>query len=181
MAKTHWKKLTNPDYLGAYALEPGKDIVLTVSHLKNEMVIGAEGRKEECLVMYWQERNVKPMIVNATNAKMMAKIMKSPYIEDWAGKKVQIGVERVKAYGDVVDALRIRSKLPAEEKPIPCEECGQIIAGMGNMTASDVAAYTKKKYGKALCSECATRAASASPDTVSDNTKPNESSGGDSK
>lgn len=23
---THWKKLTNPDYLGAYALQPGEDL-----------------------------------------------------------------------------------------------------------------------------------------------------------
>ena len=27
MAKTHWKRLTNPDYLGAYALEDGKDMI----------------------------------------------------------------------------------------------------------------------------------------------------------
>lgn len=29
--KTHWKKLTNPDYLGAYSLDdPSKTIILTV-------------------------------------------------------------------------------------------------------------------------------------------------------
>lgn len=25
MSKTHWKKLTNPDYLGAYAFDPGEE------------------------------------------------------------------------------------------------------------------------------------------------------------
>ena len=25
--KTHWKKLNNPDFLGAYALEPGEDLI----------------------------------------------------------------------------------------------------------------------------------------------------------
>ena len=25
MAQTHWKKLINPDYIGAYALDPGSD------------------------------------------------------------------------------------------------------------------------------------------------------------
>ena len=30
MSKTHWKKLNNPDYLGAYALEPGQELVATI-------------------------------------------------------------------------------------------------------------------------------------------------------
>lgn len=25
MEKTHWKKYTNPDYLGAYAFQPGEE------------------------------------------------------------------------------------------------------------------------------------------------------------
>ena len=27
----HWKRLINPDYLGAYSLEPGQDMIRTVS------------------------------------------------------------------------------------------------------------------------------------------------------
>ena len=43
---THWKKLTNPDYLGAYSLEDGKDIVLTIERVQVETVTGPEGKKE---------------------------------------------------------------------------------------------------------------------------------------
>ena len=47
MNQTHWKKLQNPDYLGAYSLEPGKDMVLTVASVRQEKVTGADGKKED--------------------------------------------------------------------------------------------------------------------------------------
>ena len=43
--KTHWKKLQNPDYLGAYALENGKDLIATIKTVGLEMIIGADGKK----------------------------------------------------------------------------------------------------------------------------------------
>jgi len=153
MSETHWKKLINPDYLGAYSLEPGKDMVLTIGTVRKETITGTDGKKEECIVCHWQE-NEKPMILNVTNCKMIAKLLKTPYIEKWAGHKVQIGAEKVRAFGEDVEALRIRSKLPDEAK-IPCEECGQMIAPAFSMSVSQLAAYTKNKYGKALCAECA--------------------------
>ena len=153
MSETHWKKLINPDYLGAYSLDPGKDMVLTIKVVRKEMVTGADGKKEECIVCYWQEEQ-KPMILNVTNCKMIAKLLKTPYIERWAGHRIQIGSEVVSAFGEKVEALRVRKTLPEDVK-IACEECGQFIQPAFNMTATQLAAYTKKKYGKTLCAECA--------------------------
>ena len=48
--KTHWKKLTNPDYLGSYALEDGKDMIVTIKEVKQELITGQKGTKEECVV-----------------------------------------------------------------------------------------------------------------------------------
>ena len=42
---THWKKLTNPDYLGAYSLENRQDIVLTIGKVQQETVTGPEGKR----------------------------------------------------------------------------------------------------------------------------------------
>ena len=153
MSETHWKKLINPDYLGAYSLDPGKDMVLTIRQVKKEMVTGADGKKEECIVCYWQE-DQKPMILNVTNCKMIAKLLKTPYIERWAGHRIQIGAEVVSAFGEKVEALRVRKTLPEEAK-IACEECGQFIQPAFNMSVTQLAAYTKKKYAKVLCAECA--------------------------
>lgn len=154
---THWKKLTNPDYLGAYALEPNQDLVVTIKSVANEVVVGTDGKKETCSVMRFVE-DVKPMVLNATNSKTITKLLKTPYIEKWAGRKIQIYVEKgIKAFGDIVDALRIRPYLPVE-KELKCADCGGKIEALGKRTADVMAQYTLDKYGRMLCSECATKA-----------------------
>lgn len=157
MSKTHWKKLTNPDYLGAYALEDGQDIILTINFVREEKVTGTDGKKDDCVVAHFAERGVKPMILNSTNMKMITKVLGTPYIEGWAGKKIQIGVKKVKAFGDIVDALRVRDFLPGETTaPLPkCESCGKDIQPTRSMTSEQVARYTADKYGQALCAFCA--------------------------
>ena len=154
---THWKKLTNPDYLGAYSLEDGQDMILTIDRVQRETVTGPEGKKEECTVLHWKEKQ-KPMILNVTNAKMIEKLLQTPYIEQWSGHRLQIGTAKVRAFGDVVDALRVRDFLPAVVS-IKCECCGNDITGAHGMSAEQLADYTRSKYNRALCSECATREA----------------------
>jgi len=153
MSETHWKKLINPDYLGAYSLDPGKDIVLTIKTVRKEMITGTGGKKEECIVCHWQE-DQKPMILNVTNCKTIAKLAGTPYIEKWAGLRIQIGQDVTRFGGDMVECLRVR-KEPPDETEIPCESCGQMIAPAFSMSVTQLAAYTKKKYGKCLCAECA--------------------------
>ena len=157
---THWKKLTNPNYLGAYSIENGQDLILTIKYVQEEKVIGTDGKKDDCVVCHFVE-NAKPMILNATNMKTITKLYKTPYIEEWAGKKIQIGIEKVKAFGDVVEALRVRNKIPnIQTATLPkCEICGNDIQPLSSMSADQVAAYTKSKYGQALCSACATKKA----------------------
>ena len=154
---THWKKLTNPDYLGTYRLEDGKDIILTIDRVQVETVTGPDGKKEECMVCHWQERE-KPMILNSTNAKMIQRLLKTPYIEEWRGHRIQIGAEMVKAFGEIVDALRVRDFLPTDDAEI-CEACGKPICGAHGMDSRQLAEYTRRKYGHALCATCATKEA----------------------
>lgn len=157
MQKTHWKRLINPDYLGAYSLEPGKDMVLTIKSVVREMIIGVEGKKSEETVIHFAEPQ-KPMILNRTNQKTIQKVYKTPYIEDWAGKRIQLYSAEVKAFGEVVDALRIRP-FPPKEAPSAgvaetCQDCGKQVAAAGKMTAGMVAEYARKKFGVTLCTDC---------------------------
>ncbi|TQI68974.1 hypothetical protein [Clostridium sp. KNHs216] len=159
--KTHWKKLQNPDYLGAYALEPGQDLIATIKSVGEEKVIGSDGKKEECTVVHFAERDIKPMVLNVTNAKTISKIYKTPYIEDWHGCKIQIYVAQVKAFGDVVDALRIRPYKPdvkVSEKPV-CADCGAEIQPFGKYDAKYIAERNQQHYGKPLCAVCAQKRA----------------------
>jgi hypothetical protein len=160
--KTHWRKLHNPDYLGAYALEPGKDMILTIKTAANEMVTGADGKKEECMVLRFVEPE-KPMIVNVTNAKTIEKIYKTPYIEEWAGKQIQLYVAKIKAFGETLDALRIRPFVPkprtAGNDTVQCTDCGDAIGVVGGRSPAAIAKYTHEKYGRPLCGKCAEKAA----------------------
>jgi CRISPR/Cas system CSM-associated protein Csm3 (group 7 of RAMP superfamily) len=116
MSKTHWKKKFNYDYLGSYSITDGKDLILTIKEIKDEMVTGDKGAKEECVICYFAE-NQKPMILNRTNCKAIEKAYQTPFVEEWKGKQIQIYVAKVPAFGDMVDALRVRSKKPKSEKP----------------------------------------------------------------
>ena len=89
--KTHWKKLTNPNYLGAYAFQPGEEKTVTIKEVKREAVQNQKGT-EECTVAYFKE-DVKPLILNKTNAGMIAKVWGTPLIEDWGGCKIKLKVK----------------------------------------------------------------------------------------
>jgi hypothetical protein len=112
---THWKKLTNPNYIGAYSMPTdGSNITLTIAKVVREKVKGADGKEEECTICYFKEPS-KPMILNRTNCKVIEKLHNTPFIEKWAGKRIEITVKKVKAFGDVTDALRVVAKVP----PLP--------------------------------------------------------------
>lgn len=154
MEKTHWKKLENPDYLGAYALDPNKDLVVQIKSVGQEEVYNpTNNKKETCTVAHFTDRNIKPMILNVTNCKTIAKLYDTPYIEDWAGKYISIYIAKVKAFGDVVEALRIRNKVPTIEI-IKCEDCGKVITDYSGKTARELADIAKRNLGKELCLEC---------------------------
>lgn len=161
--KTHWKALSNPDHIGAYAFQPGEEKTVTIDRVGLERVVGADGKAEDLRVIRFRE-NVKPMIANETNSKMIAKLLKTPYIDEWTGRKIVLGVEQVKAFGEVVDAVRVKNKLPkqAPAAQIPCEDCGQIIATEGKFTPEQIVSAAKQQYGKALCFACATKRKEAS-------------------
>jgi len=158
--KTHWKKLTNPDYIGAYALELGQELILTIKTVVREVVTGTDGKKEECTVAHFHE-NVKPMILNATNSKTIQKIYNTPYIEDWVGCKIQIFATSVKVGKEMTEALRIRPYRPeVKTDAVPnCADCSGEIASVGKFSAKSMADYTAQKYGKPLCSSCAQKRA----------------------
>lgn len=112
--KTHWKSQLNYEYLGAYSLPDGKDIVVKILSVSKETIKGAQGETQECLVA--KIENNKPMIINKTNAKTIQKLAGSPFLEDWRGLLIQLYSSKVKAFGDVTDALRIRDVKPQPVK-----------------------------------------------------------------
>ena len=111
--KTHFKKMQNPNYIGSWDLYDNngnmKPLTVTVDKVAKETVHDGRGGSEECPVMYFKE-NYKPMVMNATNLKAVAKITGSNFIEEWNGFKIKIEVKKVKAFGEIHEALRITEK-----------------------------------------------------------------------
>jgi len=115
MSKTHWKKLQNPDYIGAYELEDGQDLTVRIKSVQTEQVKNSQGKSEDCCVARLDGH--KPMILNVTNSKAIARLAGSPYIEDWSGLEITLYVAMVSAFGETVEALRVRPVTKKQSKP----------------------------------------------------------------
>ena len=171
MTLTHWKKQKNPDYIGEWAFQPGEEKVVTIAYAQQETIVGVEGKKEPGLVVHFVE-NEKPLICNSTNGKMISKHAGSPYIEQWKGTRLTLHLERVKAFGDVTMAVRVKKEKPAPVKtePIPvCEDCKKPIPAVGNINPHSVAAQTKAKFGVCICFDCGKKRTAAAQNESSDN------------
>lgn len=156
--KTHWKKVvSDPNYLGEADFNEGEEKIATIAKVvQSEKVQTAEGKSEKAVV-YFRE-NLKPMILNVARSKAIEKVAGSPYFEDWIGIPIQLYIEHgIKAFGDVVSAVRVRPRKPLIKKAVQCAECGKDIQAAMGKTADYIAAYTKRKYGVSLCSECASK------------------------
>ena len=152
--KTHWKKLENPDYLGAYALQPGQDLTLQIKSVGQEEVYNVNNNKKEtCTVAHFMDKSVKPMILNVTNCKTISKLYDTPYIEDWVGKYITVYIAKVKAFGETVEALRIRNKVPTIEIII-CKDCGKEIISAAGKTPRELADISQRNCGRELCLDC---------------------------
>lgn len=103
---THWKKLTNPNYIGSWALEPGKDLTVKITKVSVQPIKGFDGKTEDKVVAELEGQ--KPLVLNNTNMESIAIVLKTPYIEEWVGKNITLYVTKVSAFGEYVDALRVR-------------------------------------------------------------------------
>ncbi len=149
----------NPNYLGSYDLYdlPKPEINVTIQRIATEKIVSSRG-EENATVCYFAEE-YKPLILNVTNKKRLSRLFKTNDTEKMCGKYITVGVEKVKAFGKISDALRIKETLPvrkqvAEQK---CADCGAVIQGIGNLNSEQMAQYTLKKFGRGLCAQCATK------------------------
>ena len=160
--KTHWKKVvSDPNFIGEGDFQEGEEKVLTIARINaSETVATAEGKSKKAVV-HWAEPGIKPMILNVARSKNIEKVAGSGYFEDWPGVRVQLYIEHgIKAFGEVVSAVRVRPYKPriqAAEPVPPCSDCGSEIAPAAGHDARWMAAYTRKKYGVPLCADCATK------------------------
>lgn len=130
--KTHIDKLRNPNYLGGWDLqdENGKtnDIIVTIKEVKSEFVFNQKAQMEEpVLTVFFLE--CKPIILNATNRKTLKKVTDTSYIEEMAGKRIQLTTKRIKAFGEFHDAIRIVATVPTVIEAVDVVKCKTTLNG----------------------------------------------------
>ena len=147
----------NPNYLGSWDLEdiPNHELTLTIKDITEETVVGAEGRKEKNAICYFVEP-YKPMVLNKTNKKTLVKMYKTKETKNLIGKRFTIIAVEVKAFGEIVDGLRIKKVKPDSDTISleKCEICGGDINPTSSMTSKQIADYSRAKFGKAMCTAC---------------------------
>jgi hypothetical protein len=107
---THWKKNFDYKFTGAYELQPGEEKTVIIDRTTHEDVKSQDGKTQNCFVAYFKG-DLKPMVLNKTNCKTISKLY-GPFIENWIGKAITIKAENVKAFGEMVEALRIKNVMP---------------------------------------------------------------------
>lgn len=130
--KTHWKRLINPEFIGAYSLPEGQDLTVVIDFVQLQEITGTGGKKEDCTVAHLQGE--KPMILNITNSKSIAKLY-GPFIEDWAGKRITLFASTTRLAGETVECLRIRPKVAERiAKPVSHARLDDAIKAIKNGT-----------------------------------------------
>lgn len=154
------------EYLGAEDIDPGTEPVVTIDGIWNGMVTLQRGKENKDVMTFSEKsvhgiKHVRPLIVNATNRKTLKKLFGAVTADTLVGKKIQLYIDprvRDPQDGSMRDGIRIRSTAP-KVADIKCSVCKRSIPSANGMTPEQLAAYTKKKYGEAMCAECAKKAA----------------------
>jgi hypothetical protein len=95
------------DYLGAWDL-PGDTVVTIEKVVPSEEIIGADGKKESKPILYFKNAK-KKMVLNKTNAKSISKALGHD-TDGWEGRKITLYPDTCKAFGEVVECVRVRDK-----------------------------------------------------------------------
>ena len=153
------------DYLGAEDIFPSDaEPIVTIQNLYNGLVTLQRGKENKDVIVFREEsvpgiKEVRPLIVNATNRKTLRKLFKSVTADALVGKKIQLYLDhsvRDPQTGELTDGIRIRPRIPVDKKAeaIICEQCGKPIKAIGQFSAEQIAGINQKRYGKKLCGDC---------------------------
>lgn len=139
-------------FLGGWSFENG-DKTLTIKSIGEEEMYDADtGGKKKGLVLHFEDMDL-PMVLNVTNAEAIAEVVGSDKLADWIGKKIIVGTSRIKAFGKLHDAIRVRTTKPDDTEYF-CEECGNLIIAAAGKQPSELVEISKRNTGRALCLAC---------------------------
>lgn len=117
--KTHYRKVFKSDYLGVADLEDfieeKRSLIFTIKEVKSEFNIVVGGRKGNYNIAYFVE-NIKPLVLNSINSKIVRSFNKTSFVQDWENTIVELYIDStVKMNKEVVGGVRIKPVQPTKQ------------------------------------------------------------------
>lgn len=150
--KLHWRTLKNPNFIGAYTLiEMGvSELEVAIKDFKREMVKNNKGQDVEATILYLEGQ--KPLWLNDVNQQTISRVLGTPFIKEWSGKKITLFVDKVKVENTFglasiedmfVEAIRVREYSTKDQAEALTEEHPKFLRikqgiAMGSVTIEQV-------------------------------------------
>lgn len=108
---------TNSKYLKQG--DVGEDgVILTIRGFKSESMETDDGSQEEKIIMYFMEDDYKPMVLNRTNAQLLANATGSKTAGDAKGKQIVVYADPSIGFGGkITGGLRVKKIAGAPVQP----------------------------------------------------------------
>lgn len=118
----HISKIRKSNFLKKEDAEP--PILVTIKDCR-EVNVAMEGAPEDLRPALFFDETEKPLVLNSTNAQIIAKICGSEETDDWAGHKIVLYSDpNISFGGKLVGGIRARApktKQPAPAAPKPAK------------------------------------------------------------
>jgi len=85
----------------------GKQVTLTITEVLRDSLRLATGGNTEKYILRFKETE-KMLVLNKTNAKLIAKHLHEPKAINWPGARIVLGPDRCDAFGETVDCIRVK-------------------------------------------------------------------------
>lgn len=114
--KTHYRKVFKSDHLSIHDLEDLMErkapLIFTIKEVKQEWGTKVAGKSINANIAYFEEK-IKPLVLNATNSKILSKLAGSGFVENWNNIPVELYIDySAKLMKEVVGGVRIKDTPP---------------------------------------------------------------------
>lgn len=116
--KTHYRNVFKSDHLSSYDLEDfieqGRPLEFTIKHVEQKTSTRVAGKKIDANICYFIEP-IKPLVLNATNSKILSKFTGSNFVEDWKNIQIELYILKNISFGkETVQGIRIKETQPQQ-------------------------------------------------------------------
>lgn len=95
-----------------------KDLTLTIDKVTGGEVVGTGGKKTGKPIVYWRERDARPLALNKTNGAQITSLYGTANVKEWKGKRVTLYPTTTTFGKDTVECIRVRPVIPPTDEGV---------------------------------------------------------------